>query len=105
MMQDQQRVREQLPLLQVLRENHFGQEEVRLRLREVALVATERINAGLLRPHGSVPKNLENLKIKALALQLPPRVDSLLQPAHRLLAWAAAERDADGGGGSGGSTA
>ena len=86
--------------LQVLREDHFGQLAVRQRLREVAMMVQDRIRRGVATPAGSATKALENLKIKIMALQLPPREADVPEPAVRLLAWAREEEAAEAAAGT-----
>jgi hypothetical protein len=76
---------------QVLREDHFSEDDVRQRLREVALMVTDRITSGAIVPIGSAAKALDNIKVKVRALQLPPRPEGVPAPLARLLTWAAQE--------------
>eukprot|EP00892_Ulva_mutabilis_P012160 jgi/Ulvmu1/9316/UM050_0065.1 len=69
-----------------LRVAHFGKLAERQLLRDVALVAQERIRSGLFEPTGCEVKALESLKVKTLVLQLPEREPSLPPPLQRLLA-------------------
>jgi hypothetical protein len=81
--------------VQVLRSQHFGQLAARLRVREVALMVTDRISRGAFVPTGSRIKALDNIKIKVLGLELPDRQSTLPAALEQLLAWAQEERTPD----------